>query len=357
MRALRPPPSTYTRTDTAAAPANANQTKPHEGRRPEEAGRGHDGGRRAGVHPHEAGFGERVAGEGLHDRAGHAQGEPGKQAHEGARQPDVGDEDVVAGAGVVEHAVPDVRQGQRFGAHRDARGADQQQDSEGQQQPGDPQGGAPAVPHGGLRDRARFGRTLDQHPVRLAYPPSNDRGASAERRAAPGPPTPAAEPAKPARHHEPAPRQPGGPLLATPRSQGAPRPPTAQRHHANRPVRPCQAPRTGPEAAPGTGHPPSLRAPTPLGPAARHPVTTAPVPATVRRGTARGPRAPPGTRWRRTTIPPGPAPCPRTGRTPPRPPGSRPPRTGPAARPAVRRPLPAPVRPRPRTPTPTSRRT
>ena len=78
-------PISATTMDASAAPAKANQTKPDGRGDAEERDGGEHRDGRAGVDAEQAGVGERVAGEALHQRAGDRQGGAGEHADDRAR--------------------------------------------------------------------------------------------------------------------------------------------------------------------------------------------------------------------------------------------------------------------------------
>ena len=130
----------------AAAAGGADRVDEHRGQRgaderephvalgsgdPEQPDRGHHGGRRPGVDAEQAGIGERVARQRLHQRAGQAERHADHEPEQRARQPDLGHDRGVGGVQLPRQRLHDLPQ-------RDAAGADgeAEQDRESERREG-----------------------------------------------------------------------------------------------------------------------------------------------------------------------------------------------------------------------------
>ncbi|MND30069.1 hypothetical protein D3C80_205950 [compost metagenome] len=89
---------------------------------------------RAGVNAENAGVGQRIAGEGLHQHAGQAQGDTRQHADQRARQPGVGNDGAVGAATLAVERLDNRVEGDRFGTERQAEQHDDQQGANGNQQ-------------------------------------------------------------------------------------------------------------------------------------------------------------------------------------------------------------------------------
>ena len=126
-------PRAYTRTEATAAPAKANHTYPSSDVRPKPVDADDDEQGGAGVDAEDAGVGERVAGEALHDRAADAERGAGEQADDGARDPQRAHDQVVVVRRVeVEQGVEHGAERDRLGADGDARQADEDEHADGE---------------------------------------------------------------------------------------------------------------------------------------------------------------------------------------------------------------------------------